>query len=374
MPPPYRHPYDPFGAGDTVPVPPPPPPPPLSRLALASFVLALLVVPAPLALVLGIAALVRMRRRNRRGQGFATAGVTVSGVVVLAAGVMASGLVHFSVWAGSTGDWDGSRPTVAGRPMTVFDLTVGDCFDPGSGLLRQDRESLSDVSATRKRCDEPHVAEAFGSFRLPDREGYPGFTEMSATSRERCAGLLLDYAMDPYEYGRLQTFFYQPDRSGWDRGVRSVLCWAGRPQGSLTASLRNDGSALTPDQVAYLTAQKPRHLVLLDAPRKSPAEDLATAREWAGRMAEAQEATASRLREAGLPPEVGAVASELAARLAAGSVHWERASRAENAEAFGRHAREVEKTAGREQEVRIRTALGLPSQPVQAGLAGGAKV
>jgi hypothetical protein len=315
-----------------------------------------------------------MRRRNRRGQGFATAGVAVSGVVLLVAGALFSGLVHFSVWAGSTSSRDDNRTTLPGRTTTVFDLAVGDCFDPGSGLLERDRESLSDISATRKRCDEPHAAEAYGSFQLPDGTRYPGFQEISAISRERCASLLLDHAMDPYEYGRLQTYFYQPDRSGWDRGARSVLCWAGRPQGSLTASLRNDESVLAPAQVTYLTALKPRHLALLDAPRRSPAEDLATARDWAGRMADAHEATASRLRRAELPPTVRTAASEWAARLTAGSVHWERASRAEDAEAFARHLRGVEKNAGREQEVRIRTGLALPSEPVQTDPQGGAAV
>ncbi|UYQ60238.1 DUF4190 domain-containing protein [Streptomyces peucetius] len=338
---------------------------------MASFVLAVLVVPAPLALVLGVVALARIHRRNQRGLGLAVAGVAVSGVAVLVAGALASGLLHFSVWSGTSGE-RGIPTAVPDRTVTVFDLTVGDCFDPGTGRLDKDHESLRDISAERKACDEPHVAEAYGSFELPDRTRYPGFEEISAIARQRCADLLLDYAMDPYAYGRLQTYFYQPDRSGWARGARSVLCWAGRPQEDLTASLRNDASVLTEEQVTYLTALEPAHLALLHAPRQSPADDLPTAREWAGRMAEAQAASATRLRQADLPPEVRTTAAELAAQLTASSVHWERASHAENAEGFARHARQTEKSSGEEQAVRIRTALGLPTEPAHTGGSFGA--
>lgn len=330
----------------------------------------MLVVPAPLALVLGVVALARIQRRNQHGLGFAIAGVAVSGVVVVVAGLLASGLLHFSVW--STSGERGTPTTAHDRTVTVFDLAVGDCFDPGTGRLEKEQESLRDISAERKECDEPHVAEAYGSFELPERTRFPGFEEISAVARQRCADLLLDYAMDPYAYGRLQTYFYQPDRSGWARGARSVLCWAGRPQENLTASLRNDDSVLTAEQVAYLTALKPAHVALLHAPKQSPADDLPTAREWAGRMAQAQAESATRLRQADLPPEIRTTVAELAAQLNASSVHWEQASRAENAEGFARHLRETQKNAGREQAVSIRTALGLPSESVHMGGAGDA--
>ena len=61
---------------------------------------------APLGLVFGIVALVQISRRAQRGKGLAVAGVAVSGVVLLIAGI-ATVVVDFRVWTPPARDADG---------------------------------------------------------------------------------------------------------------------------------------------------------------------------------------------------------------------------------------------------------------------------
>ncbi|NEA37679.1 hypothetical protein G3I17_39535, partial [Streptomyces sp. SID13031] len=111
------------------------------------------------------------------------------------------------------------------------------------------------------------------------------------TSRDRCAALLTDYVLDFTAYGHLQTYFYYPDRGGWARGGRTVLCWAGRPQGNLEESIRKDESDFEPAQFAYVSAFQPLMEAQLRAPQQGPDEDLAAASRWAGQMASAAAVT-----------------------------------------------------------------------------------
>jgi hypothetical protein len=337
--------------------------PPLNGLAIASLVLALMVVFAPLGLSFGIIALVQISRRGQRGRGLAIAGVVVSSVVLLIALAILTGVLRFSVW------------TVSGRPDTVGDnaprrvfvseIEKGDCFDPGAYQWKDGRGSLGDATAELVPCDEPHRAEAYGSFTLPDEGGFPGTEQITRAARLRCGELFFDYAMDPYMHDRrMQTFFYHPDSSGWARGGRTVLCWVAGPQADFEGSVRRDETVLDRDQVTYLSALKPLNAALRSAPQQRPEQDLAAATEWADRMATAQAESAQLLKEADLPAEASKPVAEFAAQLESGIPDWERTARAKDADTFFTYLRLAEKRAAGKEQIRvIRSALGLPSTP-----------
>lgn len=308
-------------------------PSPVDGFAVASLVVSLVCL-APLGLVFGIVALVRISRRGGRGKGLAVAGIAVSGAVLLLALLVMAGALRFTAWTSSeTGD-----PFQSGRSSgaSVFALETGDCFTPGTELPRDNQGPLKDGTAERLPCEEPHRGEIYGSFELTGQGAFPGSEELMATSRERCGELLPDYVLDFAGHGRLQTYFYYPDQGGWERGGRTVLCWAGAPQGNLAESVRKNESDFEPAQYAYVTAFRPLWEAQLKAPQQGPDKDLVTAGRWAGQMAAAYEETARMLRETrgGLPAGALGPAEEIALSFEGAVPRWEQAARATDADAF----------------------------------------
>ncbi|MEV3949830.1 DUF4190 domain-containing protein [Streptomyces halstedii] len=345
------------------------PAPPVSGLAIASLVLSLVCL-APLGLVFGIIALVRIPRRGERGKGLAVAGIAVSGTVLLLALLAMTGALRFSVWsAGSAGG-----PVRGGGGTSVFALETGDCFTPATEVTRDNQGPLRNGTAERLPCEEPHRGEVYGSFELTGQGAFPGTEEVMKTSRDRCAALLTDYALDFTAYGHLQTYFYYPDRGGWARGGRTVLCWAGRPQGDLEESIRKDESDFEPAQFAYVSAFRPLMEAQLRAPQQGPDEDLAAASRWAGQMAAAYTEVVGALGEArdGLPGEVREPAGEIVAILERAVPQWERAARAADAGAFlaAIDRAEVDNDVIAGLDAEVRTGLGLPA-PEDASPGGG---
>nr|WSS66307.1 DUF4190 domain-containing protein [Streptomyces sp. NBC_01177]WSS73274.1 DUF4190 domain-containing protein [Streptomyces sp. NBC_01175] len=336
-------------------------PPPVDGFAVASLVVALVCL-APLGLVFGIIALVRISRRGGRGKGLAVTGIAVSGAVLLLALLVMAGALRFSAWTSSeTGD---PVRSASGSRTSVFALETGACFTPGTELSQDDHGPLKDATAERLPCEEPHRGEIYGSFELTGQGAFPGSEEVMDTSRERCGELLPDYVLDFTVHGRLQTYFYYPDQGGWERGGRTVLCWAGAPQGNLAESIRKDESDFEPAQYAYVTAFRPLWEAQLKAPQQGPDKDLVTAGRWAGQMAAAYEETARILREArgGLPAGAQGPAEEIALSFEEAVPHWEQAARAADADAFltAVGQAEADGAATVELDAQIRADMGLP--------------
>ncbi|SDL02497.1 DUF4190 domain-containing protein [Streptomyces indicus] len=337
---------------------------PVDGLAVASLVCSLLLL-APLALPLGIIALVRTARTGHRGRGLAIAGISVSGVVLALAVSLLTGLLHFRVW---TTEGPGSPTEVAGAPTAgdgvrvhIDALQERDCFSPGDEPT-QDGEQLDDFSAMRIPCGEAHRGEVFALFHLPDKATYPGAEWIKRYAVEECTHRLFDYTPDPAAYGGLRTFFYFPERERWERGDRTVRCWAGLPQGELEQSVHQDADAMDPAQRAYLDAIRPLQQTQANMPIKGPKSDLSGARRWAKAMAAAQSKTARLLTEAELPADVRESAQTHADELRRGVPHWDTAANAATANDYLTAMRRaaVDPVRGVELERSLRTGLGLP--------------
>ncbi|MFP3992081.1 septum formation family protein [Streptomyces sp. E11-3] len=389
-PPPYGPPPPHYGT------PPPyygPPAPKVNGFAVASLVLSLvapiaialvavfwvlaalaamfsLAVLAPLALVFGIVALVQISRNGQRGKGLAVAGVSVSGAMLVLGVMMLAGGLTFSTYSVRE-EYDSSaspRPEASqsesGERVTVFDLAEGDCFTPKVLPTQENKGSLKNPFARRLPCDEAHRGEIYASFELQDGDGaFPGTEEVTATAREKCGPLLFDYSLDPVRYGGLQTFFYYPDRTGWARGERTVLCWAAKPRGELAVSVRVVKSDLEPAQYAYLAAARPMGDGAVTIPQKGPKEDLAGARKWAGQMGVAYTETVRQLRAAELPSEVSGSVTRLATVLETGVPHWKNAAAAQDAGVFLAEMKlaEGDLRFRAKLDAEIRKGLGLPT-------------
>ncbi|MCC3654409.1 DUF4190 domain-containing protein [Streptomyces sp. S07_1.15] len=341
---------------------PPPAPPALNPLAVTALVTSLLCL-APLGLIFGIVALVQISRKKQRGKGLAIAGISISGAVLALVGI-AVAVADFRVWTLPARDDTGE---VAKRGWTtVHSVEVGDCFNPGDWLPGRDTPRLADANVELVPCDASHRGEVYATFELAGEREFPGRDEIAAVAWSRCARLYLDYSMDPVAFGRLQSYYFYPEQRDWDAGRRTVLCWVARPgEAELDTSVRRDASHLEPAQLAYLSALKPLNAEAVLRPVKSPRQDLAGARKWAGRMAEAQAETIRLLKDADLP---GAErpAGKLVAELEAGLPFWRQASRASDTDGFLERLRSVEKHDGEAYRREIRGRLDLPLAPAES--------
>ncbi|MCZ4606910.1 DUF4190 domain-containing protein [Streptomyces sp. Lzd4kr] len=330
--------------------------PALNPFAVTALVTSLLCL-APLGLIFGGIALLQISRKGQRGKGLAIAGISVSSAVLLLAGVAVT-LGDFRVWTPPSRSDSGE---VAQRGWTtVPSIEVGDCFNPGAWLPERDTPPLGDTSVELVPCDEQHRGEAYATFTLSDGGGFPGRDAVAMTAWSRCAQLYLDYSMDPLAFGRLQTYYYFPGQRDWDAGRRGVLCWVARPGlAELDTSVQRDASNLDSDQLAFLSALKPLNTEAVLRPPKGPRQDLAGARAWAGRMAEAQAETARLLEEAELPGAKQPT-ERLVAEFQAGLPFWRQASKAPDADAFLGQLRSVDQHTGARYVRQIRRLLDLP--------------
>ncbi|MFD9976613.1 DUF4190 domain-containing protein [Streptomyces sp. NPDC059017] len=340
--------------------PPAPVPATLNAFALTALVTSLLCL-APLGLVFGIVALVQISRRGQRGKGLAIAGVAVSGTVLLLAG-LAAAVVDFRVWTPPARDAVGG---VAEPGWTTFhSIKPGDCFTPRSGLPGRDAPPMPGADVRLVPCDAPHRGEVYATFQLPDQDRAPGRNEVTVIARPQCAKLFLDYTADPTASGPLQTYFFYPDERGWAAGQRGVLCWVARPGSTmLDSSVRLDAADLDTAQSDYLTALKPLNSEGVLRPARSPAQDLAGARAWAARMAEAQAETVRLLKGVELPGGAEQPKVRLVAEFEAGLPYWRQAAESSDATSFLGHLRSVDSHSGNAHTRRIRALLNLPTAP-----------
>ncbi|OKJ93438.1 hypothetical protein AMK26_33580 [Streptomyces sp. CB03234] len=337
---------------------PVPAPATLNAFAVAALVTSLLCL-APLGVVFGIVALVQISRRAQRGKGLAVAGVAVSGAVLLLLGIAAA-VVDVRVWAPPARGADGE--VVKPGWTTFHSIGSGDCFTPRSGLPGRDGPPTPGTDVRLLPCDAPHRAEAYATFRLPEQDRAPGRDEVVAIARPQCAKFFLDYTADPIAFGPLQTYFFHPDERGWAAGQRRVLCWVARPGNALLdSSVRLDAAGLDAAQADYLMALKPLNSEGVLRPAKSPRDDLADARAWAARMAEAQAETVRHLEGVELPGGAEQAKARLVAELKAGVPFWLQAAKAPDATSFLGHLRSVDNHSGNAHTRRIRALLDLPT-------------
>lgn len=110
----------------------------------------------------------------------------------------------------------------------VFALQVGDCFD------YPDAEEV--MSLPIVPCSEPHDAEAFHAFDLPEGE-YPGQEAVNAAV-ETCIGSPWTAHIGlAYQDSLLELAPLSPTAESWAQGDREVLCAVTDPAGQVTGSL-----------------------------------------------------------------------------------------------------------------------------------------
>ena len=104
-----------------------------------------------------------------------------------------------------------------GDDDSVFNLSVGDCFDDDPAAT----EVVQTVATVA--CAEPHDNEIFFEFSMTDAS-YPGREATVAAAGERCVGEFEGFVGLSYEQSDLDLSPITPTAESWDRGDRVVYC------------------------------------------------------------------------------------------------------------------------------------------------------
>jgi hypothetical protein len=168
----------------------------------------------------------------------------IAALVVGLAGVVLAGMVVAVVRAVEPGD---ARPAQAhphrdqapAQPAEIGDvvadagttsgLSVGDCvLEMGSG---------SDPFRTVP-CAQPHAAEVYAVFELPDGP-FPGEDAVFDTVHRECLARFTDYVGVSYDASRLGMTSIDPaDKASWYQDYREAVCMIIGEGGSLTGSVK----------------------------------------------------------------------------------------------------------------------------------------
>jgi hypothetical protein len=299
--------------------------------------------------VLGLVALGQIRRKGERGRSMAVTGAVLSsvGLALWVVAIATGGLSE--AWEGFK---EGARDTGS--------LSRGECFDAPGGM----EGSFYDFDEVS--CATEHDGEVFAVIKLPDGR-FPGDDRVTGTAEDKCYGLRSSYAMDAWAVPEdVDVYYMVPTAQSWRLGDREITCVFGNTDehGSLRGgSLRNDGTTLDADQVAYLKAAGVEDAALDSAPQDGPEDDLAANTRWAARVSAALDQEAGMLTghqwPAGAKEPVAAVVKELEAR----REPWNEAAGADDADTFYEHYDKTLQLEDTARSVTAREALGLATTP-----------
>ncbi|WP_405618715.1 DUF4190 domain-containing protein [Streptomyces sp. NBC_00076] len=324
-------------------------PAPVNALAVASLVLGVLCCVPAVGLVLGLVALGQIRRKGERGRSMAVTGSVLSSLgLVLWVVALATG--------GLSDAWEGIKEGARDNGS----LSRGECFDAPDGL----RGSFYDLDEVP--CADRHDGEVFAVVKLPGGR-FPGDDEVTDTAEEKCYPLRSSYAMDTWAVpDDVDVYFVVPSAESWRIGDREITCAFGNTdeRGSLEGgSLRNDGTTLDADQIAYLKAANLQDAALDSVPLGTPEDDLAAHTEWAAKVSDALTEEVGLLRGHTWPADAKKPVEALAKELEALEKPWAEAAGAEDVDAYYEHYDDAIRLEDPDRSVTTREALGLAATP-----------
>ncbi|MET3804481.1 hypothetical protein ABIB25_001476 [Nakamurella sp. UYEF19] len=154
-------------------------------------------------------------------------------VGLLAVLVLVSGCSWVSGLFGS------STPTETSTPVSVFEVAIGQCFNPPTGPPTVELSDLTSVS-----CTAPHTQESYASptYKAPaggDDSIYPGDAALVAFAKGSCAQSFTPYVGVSYLDSSLFFTYLLPSARSWEQGKdRTVLCFVTTTGKPLTATVK----------------------------------------------------------------------------------------------------------------------------------------
>jgi Domain of unknown function (DUF4190)/Septum formation len=180
-----------------------------------------------LSVIFGLVALSQIKRRNQGGKGLAIAGLSLSGLWLLAiVGLVIAAVVN----SGGTVN-DPSTSLADSGDVNVQRLAPGQCIN---GL--KEGSAIRDLPAVP--CTQPHEGEVFAVFDLPDGD-FPGDTEVAKLAEDGCVDRLETAAPKAADDPDVEIYFLHPTSSSWRLGDQGVACVAMSSKGKVTGSIKD---------------------------------------------------------------------------------------------------------------------------------------
>jgi hypothetical protein len=128
-------------------------------------------------------------------------------------------------------------PLTAGRQVTTYVPTVGDCYDNrtvGAG-------ATATMVVLLLPCTLPHQNEVFEVLQYPVTPAFPGTGVLEAYAKTLCVGAFEAYVGKPYETSKFGLAYELPAEPAWGNGIHhAVGCLLVDPNGGrLVGSARN---------------------------------------------------------------------------------------------------------------------------------------
>lgn len=166
----------------------------------------------------------RSRRRARAG--------------LLQLGVVAT-LLLVSGCSWVSGLFGSSTPTETTTPVSVFEVAIGQCFNPPTGPPKVELSDLTSVA-----CSAPHTQESYAhpTYAAPaggDDSIYPGDAALVAFAKGSCGQAFEAYVGVSYQDSSLFFTYLLPSARSWEQGKdRTVLCFVMTTGQALTATVK----------------------------------------------------------------------------------------------------------------------------------------
>jgi hypothetical protein len=127
--------------------------------------------------------------------------------------------------------------------ISVFDVAVGDCLNPGEELGVE----ITDIDAVP--CAEPHTHEVFALPEYDEDDVFPGEEKLRNFADARCMDSFSTYTGSEYLESNLYFSYLQPSIRSWNEGDdRRVVCVIVATGDPLTGSARRVPTADEPDE------------------------------------------------------------------------------------------------------------------------------
>ncbi|MFF4832048.1 DUF4190 domain-containing protein [Streptomyces sp. NPDC001315] len=327
-------------------------PAPVNGVAIASLVLGILCFLPAVGLVLGVIALVQIKKRGERGKGMAIGGSVMSSIgLVLWVLLLATG--------GASDIWEGFKD--GARDSANLSVSTGECFDAPGGSLEGYTYDVDEVP-----CEGEHDGEVFAVFDMSGGSDYPGDSRVTDVADDKCYSLQDSYAMDTWAVPEnVDVYYFVPTEDSWSVGDREITCAFGSTDedATLTGSLRNDGTTLDADQLAFLEASRALDTTLAAEPEEYAEEDLEANTDWAGEVDDTLGEQVGVLRGHTWSSVAEQPVAAFVKDMQAARKEWAKAATAADPDSFYEHYDSGYEFIDGDTTVTAREALGLATTP-----------
>jgi hypothetical protein len=111
---------------------------------------------------------------------------------------------------------DDSGAIASRQTVPVTGLQEGDCFD------LPDSQEVGDIDVVP--CGEPHDAEVFHVYDLPDADSRPDAEAIAIANRDACVPAFEGFVGHDFDSSDLDILTFDPSEESWQEGDRTVLC------------------------------------------------------------------------------------------------------------------------------------------------------